>query len=55
MRRDPRWYRRPRNIAVTPLALFVRAPLMLLAYALMWLGEKLEAVADTVPGWTRYH
>jgi hypothetical protein len=40
------------NILVTPL-LLVRAPLMLLAYALRWLTPKVEAAARAIPGWRR--
>lgn len=54
MKRDPHWYLRPRNIAVTPLALLVRAPIMLLSIALLWLGAALQTVGEAVPGWRRY-
>ena len=50
---DPHWYLRRRNIVVTPLVP-IRATVLIIAYALLWVGERLEAIGGAVPGWTRY-
>jgi len=41
------------NVAKLPLALFVRAPLLILAYSLMGLGRFLEKIGGSVPGLDR--
>lgn len=38
------------NIVIFPAALLVRAPILSLAFAMVWLGEKLETLGRAVPG-----
>lgn len=39
-----------RNVAIMPVALLVRAPILLLAYGLIWIGQLLESIGGRVPG-----
>lgn len=39
-----------RNVAVLPLALLIRAPILLLAYGLIGFGKWLELVGGAIPG-----
>lgn len=38
------------NVLLFFPAAFVRAPILLTAYALLWVGKKLESVGSRVPG-----
>lgn len=50
---DERKWRRGtiiRNIAVSPIVLLVRLPIMLVAIPMVWLGERIGRIGDALPG-----
>jgi hypothetical protein len=40
-----------RNIIITPIVIFIRAPIMLTGYVMKMAGQALWNLGDHVPGW----